>query len=64
MEKLCTTVNFVKNAVFQNRWESYLCSKTSDRQNKTCLGNIIPLSFYLILLLFECKLRLQSEIAM
>jgi hypothetical protein len=64
MLKLCTAADFVKNAFFSNFEVSYLCNKTSDRQNKIFLRNAIPFSFFHILLLFEFKLRFQAKNAM
>ncbi len=54
-------VDFVKNVFFSNFEVSYLCSQTSDRQNKIFLRNAIPISFFHILLLFDFELRFQAK---
>jgi hypothetical protein len=41
--------------------ESCLCIETSDRQNKTCLRNSIPLPFFYILLRFEFKSQISGR---
>ncbi len=52
------------NTFFQNLGESYLCNKTTDRQNTTCLRNANIFSFFHILLFFKFKLRFHDKIAM
>ncbi len=55
---------FCEKHIFPKFGKLYLSNKTSERQNKICLRNAIPFSFFHILLLFKCKLRFQGEIAM